>query len=1606
MRSKASVRISLPLKKCKHGTFIQIEIQCVTPRPEIRDENWQETNSYMEDAISDYDDIDNKSDVSGCTFARSVGSSSSNHLENTSHPGELGSRETSSSVSGSRNSFDSMEGSLGRESFSSRSSLSGAVSNIIGRQESIGSLNSAPYSPYLLYDSPRSNFLSNNSGIPVSGRHLQNQREDFGRMSRAIATSPLRHAGPSKNFPEAEEDSVGELRAEARMWEQNARKLMLDLESLRKEFADQSKHLANLDMELSASHTESNRLNQEIEHLKILLEESLEKQKATEDLKLKADNLDNVKKELDDEIEFQKESNYNLALQLKKAQESNLELVSILQEMEETIEKQKSEIENLSTVNSKIAGIGTKYNYGHEDNGEANSKKEVSMEEMQKASCDLDWVGSAVEHPITELHADYEPGDNQNLKLEIQQLQESQKNLRSSILYLGKILEDKNLELEAERDLKTRTLLDCETQWRHKLTAKEEEIVSLEAKLSRALSAQDSNVTEFENRGNLSLIKEIEALKEKVQELERDCNELTDENLELLFRLKESRKDLSTSGATFDCSSTECPANDSSIASESEVQKLKSQVCQHEHEMKEKEILIEGIASDHLQIQCIDIGSKCTDLELQLEALEDKTCCLDGELSKWRCKAEEQELEIASPRLQLECYQGGKTGSKEYSIDVCTKCGNSESQIAIGMYEILPALCQQLQLFFINLKKQPYTLHIPVNTDCNYAIDYLAIANSITQKEQVATFLDNLIQLNNLFETRITVSEGDLQCSEEEIRARITNASEVLNKLDGDNLEKNTLVFSSQEPKSLNEKLESRVADLSNELLAKDVGIGELKVDHLLKEEEIKALMHHQRDLENQISDLKKTKGEMEENMDVMQREGSTASKCLDELRNDMMVLSSCMDSHVSANKVLQRKILELESSKQELELHLSELEEENVYLSERVSGLEAQLRYLTDAKESSRLELQHSESHIINLQDVIRTLENEMEAQKIDMKEKLQDMHKQWLEAQEECEYMKKANPKLQATAESLIDECSSLQNLNGELRQQKIDLNKRCTILEKDLRESRNKFSDYSEKIDFLEAKFSSMLEEIASKEKTLNSELDALCHQNKEHTEKIILEESLLNQMYLAKAVEVENLRLEVTHLTGQISATHDEKERTPSEVVLKMHSLHAADKSRLEASLQEFQGKVKWSEKKLDTVQMEYETKVLGLTGELDASKQNQEVLMANHVKLLGLLENVRSNEEKLEGTINELESKLKSSEYERLQLAEEISNLKIQLQKIPLLQDKVLALKSSLNETTFDNDRLRTSLQMVSGDYEKLMVERNLFVQKFSSMQKATSELEDCRRNKIALEEKILRLEGDLTAREALCAQDAELKNEFGRIRRVNSQFQRKINFLEEEKEEWLKRAQALEEELKEKKEVKQDHIEYCSNQIPVYPGSNATSISVDEELKLPEKQEEDNVIQFSKDQLKPSIDTDQLQQSSKSQDKQGFVRHKRQADTKHCYNAGSSQEIAIDTCSRIQVLENELSEALEANDMYRTQLQSLMSEKKISSSDAPEKLKLEDKAINRKGNEEKTALLEAELREIRERYSHISLKYAEVEAQREELVMKLKVVNSGRRWFS
>ncbi|KAF2289834.1 hypothetical protein GH714_038856 [Hevea brasiliensis] len=301
-----------------------------------------------------------------------------------------------------------------------------------------------------------------------------------------------------------------------------------------------------------------------------------------------------------------------------------------------------------------------------------------------------------------------------------------------------------------------------------------------------------------------------------------------------------------------------------------------------------------------------------------------------------------------------------------------------------------------------------------------------------------------------------------------------------------------------------------------------------------------------------------------------------------------------------------------------------------------------------------------------------------------------------------------------------------------------------------------------------------------------------------------------------MYLEKMVQVENLQQEIGDLTKKLSATQDERERISSDAEHEASGLRA-----IIAKL----------ESELSTTQIESKQKIEGLMDKLASSNQNQEMLKTDNGKMVKLLENYKSCDDKFKTTLNGLELKLTVSEYERQQLMEESTNLKTELLKFGTLQDEVLALKNELNAIKSEKEKLETLMSPKSEECKELKKEKKFFIEKITDLQKA---------------------------------------------------------------------------------------------------GDNP---------------------------------------------------------------------------SKIQLLEDEQSKAIEANKAYKVQVKRSTSEGWKSHTGTPRKSKAEGEFVPKEKFERTKSSLETELRDLRERYFHVSLKYAEVEGQREELVMKLKAANNGKRWF-
>lgn len=1277
MSSHDSGSLSLPLKKCNHGTILQVRIQCLNPKQGLRDITSSKGPApYLESLQSTNDRTGSKSD--GSDINRSLGSLSGNNLG--INPEEPVQRDTSFSASGSHRSSDSGDSSISRLNFSPRNNLNGGT--YMGRQDSAGSHISA-----------------------TSGAGPTDEYSKSSFNSRASGPSTLRESGSSKELLDSAEETIEELQDEAKMWERHSQKLKQDIEKLKKECADRSKRQTELDMELSSACSERDCLKKEVEKLKSSLEEVIAKQTATIAFNEVGSS---AHKELEDEVKFLKESNASLNLQLQKIQDSNLELVSILEELEETVEKQKLEMANL---------------------------------------------------PLQTPKSEYE----------------------------GDILSQK--------------LLDVEAEWEAKLSAKEEEIRKLERRLPGMHNAEHPSEHELDHSPDL--LNEIEELRDKVQDLERDCAELTEENLELIFKLKNSGKDVNE--------------KKDSESFDSETHLLKAQIHQLEEELRTKEML-NGDLTEPSAIQCKKLERKCADLETELQYFKDQACHLDTKLRDSQLEVEGKMAELTELQQRLENFKF--TGMEERDTEA--PGGSSEK-------------------------------------------------------------------------------------------------------------------------------------DAHN-----DSDIEELKFAFSLKEKEIDLLKHAKEELEVLVTDIRRDKSQLEENLSSVLKESSITSKCLEDVQHEMTLLATSVDSHISANKVLERKSVELELSKNELEIQVSELEEENIELSEHISDLEAQLRDLTDENESTRLELEDFKNIAEDFDEEAAKQQAEFETQKGELSQKLSDAQRRLSEAQDETEYLSRSHSKLQSTIESLTEENNSLQKSNGDLRKQILELHEHSALLEVALSEARKKASEFLNKVEVLELKLSSMQNDIVSKEKVLTSRLESTLQEQEDQEEKLSQAKLMLSQMDTENTVEMENLKREIAHLSSQLCATQDERQKMASDAVLEVSSLRS-DKIKLESNLQETLAKLNICESELQALRKESDKKVQGLVDLLNASQQSEEMLLSDIKHMHRQIEVAKSDEENFNKVSSELELKLRASDYEKQQIMEETSSLKIQVQKVTHLQEEISVLKSSLEETRFEKRNLEASLQSISEECEELKTERMLFMEKMSIIQKAVHDGEDERHNKIALEEKLLRLEGDSSAEEAFYANESVLKNEINQIKRANGEYQRKIRRLEEENCELRGKSQVLK------------------------SGTELPSSEHDDKRPQPN-------------------DVGGHADASISENMNGNKLH--------------DLEVTIqDLEAKIRLLESQLAEAVEANNMYKIQLQGLMAEKRNSNNKSNEDdmgvrqcCKIAALEAELKGMQQATkmASLETELKEMKERYLHMSLQYAEVEAQREELVLKLRsaTTGKGKSWFS
>ncbi|XP_004146567.1 myosin-9 isoform X2 [Cucumis sativus] len=147
---------------------------------------------------------------------------------------------------------------------------------------------------------------------------------------------------------------IEELKTELSVSTRRADMLDMELQTLRKQIVKENKRSQDLMGEISIFKAERDEWRAECEKLKGF-QKHVDDAKVKNKLQFDGGDLRALLEEMRQELNYEKDLNANLRLQLQKTQESNTELILAVQDLEEMLEQKNCEISDLYTEESKKA---------------------------------------------------------------------------------------------------------------------------------------------------------------------------------------------------------------------------------------------------------------------------------------------------------------------------------------------------------------------------------------------------------------------------------------------------------------------------------------------------------------------------------------------------------------------------------------------------------------------------------------------------------------------------------------------------------------------------------------------------------------------------------------------------------------------------------------------------------------------------------------------------------------------------------------------------------------------------------------------------------------------------------------------------------------------------------------------------------------------------------------------------------------------------------------------------------------------------------------------------------------------------------------------------
>ncbi|ESW30475.1 hypothetical protein PHAVU_002G155900 [Phaseolus vulgaris] len=535
--------------------------------------------------------------------------------------------------------------------------------------------------------------------------------------------------------------------------------------------------------------------------------------------------------------------------------------------------------------------------------------------------------------------------------------------------------------------------------------------------------------------------------------------------------------------------------------------------------------------------------------------------------------------------------------------------------------------------------------------------------------------------------------------------------------------------------------------------------------------------------------------------------------------------------------------------------------------------------------------------------------------------------------------------------------------------------DIETHIKNLENQLKEQSEDFTNSLATIKALETHIRNLEEEMEKQAQGFEADLEAVTREKVEQEQRAIQAEETLRKTRLKNAQTAERLQEEFRRLSTQMTTTFDANEKAT------MKALTEASEVRAQRSVQEEQlHKVK---EELESTTAEYEVKLNQLSNQIDMMKvQIQQMLL------------------EIEDKSKQLENQKKHEEQVSKDFSNEIGLLKAEIGKLNMEI-------SCLLEQVQDKEILRTDLELTKksvDEFETLLqkgtVERNELLGTIKLLKKeAEGSLNELNRMIHIKDEKETEVRVLQSELQAIRAQYNDLKLSFSKD--------------EVEKEKLLKQVFQLKGELK-----KKDDALISSDKR--FRESNARATLTDGTTNILKNKKTASVTQNSKEiaSLREKIKTleglIQTKETTLKTSKTSFLEKEKELQTKieELENKVEEFNRSIDLQKVVQ--DTSITTSSEISGDLRSTVEHLNAAKLLFKSE--EKLSekkeagicINDAADSSHGDilteltllKERNKSMESELKEMQERYLEMSLNFAEVEGERQKLVMTVRNLKS------